>query len=170
MKEFIFPHLEHSINDFLYDEEGNIPRNKVLAVGSMLIILGILLADDAFAAHRSHRSHRSHSSHRSSNGGHGSHTSHTSHGSAQTHNSHSSSTTRVIPETTPHSNHANHVTHNNVPPKLSEVDALKAPNTEPGAELDVSEIQRIFAPENVTRGGGNSEVSLSSIPGTPTVD
>ena len=83
MAELSFPHVEQKIEDFLYDEEGNIPVGKVLTIGSMILILGLLMADDAFAAHRSHSSHSSHSSHQSGySGGHSSHTSHASHQSS----------------------------------------------------------------------------------------
>lgn len=62
MDDFEFPHIQKSIDDFLYDEEGNIPMTKVLTIGSMMMILGLLLSDDTFAGHRSHSSHRSHES------------------------------------------------------------------------------------------------------------
>ena len=86
-----FPHLQKSIEDFLLDEEGNIPRNKILAIGSMMIVLGVLFADNAFAAHRSHSSHRSHTSHSSGSGSRGSGGYHSSHQSHQSHQSHVSS-------------------------------------------------------------------------------
>lgn len=44
------------INDFLYEEEGNISRGKILTVGSLLLIAGIIFADEVFGAHRSHSS------------------------------------------------------------------------------------------------------------------
>ena len=40
MADFKFPHIQDSITNFLYDEEGNIPRNKVLTIGAMMIVLG----------------------------------------------------------------------------------------------------------------------------------
>ena len=43
MDEFKFPHITESIDQFLNDEEGSIPRNKILTIGSMMIILGVLL-------------------------------------------------------------------------------------------------------------------------------
>ncbi|WP_320932325.1 His-Xaa-Ser repeat protein HxsA3, partial [Hungatella effluvii] len=49
MADFKFPHIQDSITNFLYDEEGNIPRNKVLTIGAMMIVLGILMSDEAFA-------------------------------------------------------------------------------------------------------------------------
>ena len=71
MEEFKFPHITESIDQFLNDEEGSIPRNKILMIGSMLIILGVLMADEAFAGHRSHSSHVSSASgyHSNSSGG-----------------------------------------------------------------------------------------------------
>jgi len=87
-----FPTIEKRIQGFLSDEEGSIPRSKVLAVGSMLIVMGLLLSscDPDHGSHSSHRSssHGSHSSHSSSS--HGSHSSHSSHGSHGSHSSHSS--------------------------------------------------------------------------------
>nr|WP_302610392.1 His-Xaa-Ser repeat protein HxsA3 [uncultured Mitsuokella sp.] len=62
MEHFEFPHVQKSIEDFLYDEEGNIPMNKVLTIGSVVMILGLLLGDDTYAGHRSHSSHSSHES------------------------------------------------------------------------------------------------------------
>ena len=102
MDNFQFPHIAESIDQFLNDEEGSIPRNKILTVGSMIIILGVLMAGEAFAGHRSHSSHRSHQSHSSgSGGGHESHVSH------QSHESHSSSVDRH----SNHNNHSNHISH-----------------------------------------------------------
>lgn len=71
MAKPLFPHIQKSVDAFLYDEEGNIPVNKVLTIGSMLLVLGYLLNQESFAAHYSHRSHSSHSSHRSGYGGYG---------------------------------------------------------------------------------------------------
>lgn len=105
MENTIFPHVKRVISDFLNDEEGNIPRSKVLTVGSMLIILGILLADDAFAKHSSHRSHSSHTSH--SSGSSGIHSSHNSH---ESHTSHTSSTGT---HSNSHSSHSSAAVHNN---------------------------------------------------------
>ena len=60
MDKSIFPQVKRGIQDFLYEEEGNIPRNKMLTLGTMVLLMSILFASDAFAAHRSHSSHRSH--------------------------------------------------------------------------------------------------------------
>ena len=62
----LFPKLKKNIENLIEDEEGNIPGNKLLMLGTMVIILGNMLAVDAFAAHRSHSSHSSHRSHYSS--------------------------------------------------------------------------------------------------------
>ena len=79
---------DHSISDFLLDEEASIPKGRLLTIGSIMIVLAVVLGvQDAFAGHRSHRSH---SSHRSGSY-HRSHVSHTSHSSGS-HSSHSSST------------------------------------------------------------------------------
>ena len=96
-KDNIFPQIKKGIEDFMTEEEGNISRSKVAMIGSMMVILGVILADgNIYTAHRSHsshsshRSHSSHSSHRSgSHSSHGSHSSgHSSHSSG--HSSHSS--------------------------------------------------------------------------------
>ena len=90
-KDNFFPQIRKGIEDFIQEEEGNISRSKVAMIGSMMVILGVMLADsNIYAAHRSHsshsshRSHSSHSSHRSST--HGSHASH----SSSIHSSHAS--------------------------------------------------------------------------------
>ena len=73
-----FPKLQKEITDFLIDEEGNIPRSKVIAIGSMMLVLSYIMTQEVHAQHYSHQSHRSHYSHRS----HGSHgNSHSSHNS-----------------------------------------------------------------------------------------
>ena len=85
-----FPEIKKSIQNYLYEEEGNITRNKLLMVGSLAVVMSVLFALDAEAGHRSHSSHSSHRS--SSHGsGHGSHVSHQSHQSGSGHSSHSSS-------------------------------------------------------------------------------
>ena len=58
-KKTLFPSIVKSLDDFLYEEEGNITRNKIVAMGTMVLILSLLMMDDAFAGHRSHSSHRS---------------------------------------------------------------------------------------------------------------
>lgn len=92
-----FAPIWKSISDFLYEEEANIDRKKIISVGTMLALAAILMSSNALASHRSHRS--SHSSHSSSShgNGHNNHYSHQSHVSS--HSSHASSS---------HSNHASH--------------------------------------------------------------
>ena len=80
-----FPEIQKSIQHYLYEEEGNITRNKLLMVGSLAVVMSVLFAMDASAAHGSHGSHGSHSSHSSSS--HASHASHESHVSSTTHSS-----------------------------------------------------------------------------------
>ena len=97
----IFPEFQKNIENLIEDEEGNIPGNKLLALGTMIIILGSLMTMDAFAAHRSHSSHSSHRSHSShSSGSHGN--SHSNHGSHESHQSHQS-----------HTSHSNTGSHSN---------------------------------------------------------
>ena len=61
--------------DYLCEEEGFIEKNRLLAIGSLIILANIMLADELYAYHSSHYSHSSHSSHSS----HYSHSSHSSH-------------------------------------------------------------------------------------------
>ena len=84
----LFPKIAKSLENLIEDEEGNIPGNRLLALGTMVIVLGSLMATEVFAGHTSHSSHRSHSSH--SSGSHGSHYNHESHSSHQSHQSHTS--------------------------------------------------------------------------------
>lgn len=58
-----FPQIKKSITDFIYEEEGDISRNKLMFIGSLLVIASVMsFGDNAFATHRSHSSHSSHSS------------------------------------------------------------------------------------------------------------
>ena len=41
-----FPDFKKSIEDYLYEEEGNITRNKLLMVGSLALIMSCLFALD----------------------------------------------------------------------------------------------------------------------------
>lgn len=111
MENELFPSVKRSIHDFINDEEAAIPRGKLLAVGSLMLVLSVILGVDAAAKHTSHRSHsshssssyhRSHTSHSSHRSGHGSHSSHSNHGShSNTHGSHSS-------HSNTHSSHSSH--------------------------------------------------------------
>ncbi|MFA7101091.1 MAG: His-Xaa-Ser repeat protein HxsA3 [Bacilli bacterium] len=91
----IFPKFARSISDLIEDEEGNIPGNRLLLLGTMVIIIGNMIAMDALLGHGSHSSHSSHASHASgsthgnSSGIPSSHGSHASHGSHSSHTSHS---------------------------------------------------------------------------------
>lgn len=102
--------IQQQLTDFLYEEEGNISRGKILTVGSLMLIAGIIFADEVYAAHSSHRSHSSHSSHSS-------HRSHTSH---RSHSSHSSS-----------SYHYSHASHSNVIPPLTNYQTPQVPTQTP---------------------------------------
>ena len=53
----LFPSLKRSLENLIEDEEGNIPGKKLLALGTMVVILGSLMSMDVFAGHRSHSSH-----------------------------------------------------------------------------------------------------------------
>lgn len=102
--ENFFPSIKKSIDTFIQDEDGSIPRGKLVSLGTFFLLMSAVLS--AEAGHSSHRSHQSHRSHSSGSGGHSSHYSH----SSGTHNSHSSYT---------HSSHSSHssstsgVTHSN---------------------------------------------------------
>lgn len=132
-----FPHVEKKIEDFLYDEEGNIPVGKVLTIGSMILILGLLMADDAFAAHRSHSSHSSHSSHQSGySGGHSSHVSHASHQSSYYDDA---PTAPAAGGGSSAASTASHASHSNVAPSASEVQAMHAVSNGDTVHLDAVE-------------------------------
>ena len=85
---------QHSISDFLYNEEASIPKSRLMAIGTLMVLLAFAIAsEDAFAAHRSHSSHRSHRSHSSHSSG--SHSNHTSHSNYASHSSHTSHTSHI---------------------------------------------------------------------------
>lgn len=153
MAESIFPHIKKAVTDFVYDQEGNIPRSKVLTIGSMLLVLGILLTDDAFAGHSSHKSHSSHASHSShssgSSGYHSSHASHTSHTSGSTHsNSHSSHSSSTVYASTPTPTPTPHSSHNNAAPSLAALNDIKSPDT--GTVPTFPELPPIELPPDTT--------------------
>lgn len=77
-----FPEIKKSISNFVYDEEGSIPREKVLLIGSMVLLMNLMMTQDVFAKHYSHSSHKSHSSHSSSR--HGNHSNHANHNNSIT--------------------------------------------------------------------------------------
>ena len=37
-----FPEIRKEISDFMFEEEGNIPRNKLLGLSSMILLLSLL--------------------------------------------------------------------------------------------------------------------------------
>lgn len=88
--EEMFPKFKKNISDLIEDEEGNIPGNKLLMLGTMIVVLGSMMQMDAVqAVHGSHKSHTSHTSH----GSHGDHYSHVSgHSNYSNHASHSNGT------------------------------------------------------------------------------
>lgn len=94
-----FPDIAKSISNYLYEEEGNITRNKLLMVGSMAVVMSVLFALEVDAGHGSHKSHNAHTSHQSGghSSGHSNHGSHESHTSSSAHSNHGSSS---------HSNHS----------------------------------------------------------------
>lgn len=108
MSEKLFPTIKKSIEDLINDEEGNIPRGKLIMLGSTIMLMGMIMGIDVFAKHYSHRSHSSHSSH-SSTSYHRSHVSHTSHSSGYDHSSHGSHSSH----SNTHSSHASHSSHSN---------------------------------------------------------
>lgn len=127
MADSLFPHIKKAVEDFLIDQEGNIPRGKVLSVGSMLLILSILMADEALAAHGSHKSHSSHTSHLSSYTAvyqsHASHKSHTSH------RSHMSRATTLQPSVAPSPTPVpKHSSHGNAVPSRAALSDIKSPD------------------------------------------
>ena len=95
MKEDKFPKIKKSIQDFFEDEDGSITRGKALTIGGMVIVLGILLSETAYATHRTHSTHRTH------NVTHGSHTTHSTH-----YNTHSNHATQGS-----HDSHSSHVSY-----------------------------------------------------------
>lgn len=138
-----FPKIKKSIKDFFEDEDGSITRSKVLMIGGMVIILGMLLGDEVYAAHRTHYTHRTHSSHRTSTNKHGSHSSHVS-----SHNTHSDHYTHGS-----HSSHASHVSYTESSnygstntasgrdwPALSDVQSVEIPASASITNLEVQEI------------------------------
>lgn len=104
MNDELFPQVKKGIDAFLQDEEGNIPRSKILTVGSLMMLMGIIYGQNIYATHQSHSSHSSHVSGSGSHSSHESHQSHQSHVSASTHSSHSNSSPQS--NAAPHSNSA----------------------------------------------------------------
>jgi hypothetical protein len=151
-----FGKLQDSITQFLFEEEGNITRNKVLVMGSMMILMGVIFCQEAFAGHSSHKSHASHRSHSSGSGGHSSHSSHvshTSHTSSSTHSSHSSTT------------HSNVIPHSNI--VLPDNASIPVPETP--AALPIVSTMESGASGFSLPGSGSVDLSLPDIPTTPDI-
>lgn len=143
-----FPDFKKSIEDYLYEEEGNITRNKLLMVGSLALIMSCLFALDVSAGHSSHRSHSSHSSHRSGSSGHYSHSSHESHQSGTSHSSHSSAA------------HSNYSEHSNAAPVVTPAPTpIPTPTPEP--------MPYVQTPKQMVSAGEVPAVSLPIIPPVP---
>lgn len=171
-----FPKIKKSIQDFFEDEDGSITRSKVLMIGGMVIILGMLLSDEVYAAHRTHYTHRTHSTHRTSNNKHGSHSSHsTSHSTHSDHYTHGS-----------HSSHASHVSYTDSSnygstntstgrawPKLADVQSFEAPvstNIATSAETEITTLlNAISNPEAGVQipSIGDVEATIQVPPDTP---
>lgn len=146
-----FPDFKKSIEDYLYEEEGNITRNKLLMVGSLALIMSCLFALDVSAGHSSHRSHSSHSSHRSGSGGHYSHSSHESHQSHQSGSGHSSHSS---------GSHSNYSAHSNAAPVVTPVPTpVPTPTPEP--------MPYVQTPQQVVVAGEVPSVSLPTVPSVP---
>ena len=148
-----FPDFKKSIEDYLYEEEGNITRNKLLMVGSLALIMSCLFALDVSAGHRSHSSHRSHYSHSSGGGGgghysHSSHESHVSHQSGSGHSSHSSGS------------HSNYSAHSNAAHVVTPAPTpIPTPTPEP--------MPYVQTPQQVVAAGEVPAVSLPTVPIIP---
>ena len=153
----IFPHVHQSIKDFMFEEEANIPRSKVLTIGAMMLVLSFYMIDNAFASHRTHSTHsthRTHSSHRN-NG----HTTHYTHNSHSVHNNHSTHTTHATHSTqtthTTHNTHTTHATHSSV-----SIDSQSGP----GVQTDLT---RTFATEQPYSTSA-PDIPQIDLPGAPT--
>lgn len=88
-----YPQFTRILSDFLYEEEANISRKRIITVGTLLALATLFLANEALAKHGSHSSHSSHASHAS----HASHSSHVS-----------STTPSTSHFSTAHASHASH--------------------------------------------------------------
>lgn len=144
MSDSIFPKVKRSIENLIEDEEGNIPTHRLLAIGTIIVLMSNFLAIESFAKHSSHKSHSSHSSHVS-----GSHGSHNNHGSHESHVSHGSHTS--------HSNTASHSNSNysaagdyGTPkaPAASSITGIKVPTISSTADVVLPTVNAdIAAPE-----------------------
>ena len=159
-----FPKIKKSINDFVSDEDGSITRSKLIAVGSMVLLMTMVSAIQAYAAHRSHSSHSSHSS-TSYYRGHVSHVSHTSHssgsGSHGSHSSHSSSTHSNHGSHSNHSNHASHASHTSHSNTASHSNSLYSSEGDVKYGPSVSNIPKADVPQSTE---GYAKITLGDKP------
>ena len=179
----IFPHLKRSVGDFLFDEEGNIPRSKILAIGSMMIVMSLMLFQNAFAAHRSHSSHSTHSSHRSHvshrNIGHTSHYTHSSHSSHTTHGTHNTHSTHSNTHSThsthsDHGSHSTHSTHSNAAPKSADLAVTPPPALDTVTAVTAEEtvisrgtVMPVISGDTVESVSESIELEMNVPPATP---
>ena len=152
MSNELFPKIKKSIDDLIDDEEGNIPRSKLVVIGSTIMLMGMIMGIDVYATHRSHTSHSSHSStsyhrshvsHTSARGG-GTHNNHSSHAShSNTHSSHSSHSSHANTHSSAPA-HAN--THSSAPAHVNSNTSPQHANSAGGSILGTSEIPKIETP------------------------
>ena len=153
--------FKRTLSDFLFEEEANISRKKIVTVGTLMALAAIMFATDVLAKHRSHSSHSSHRSHSS----HSSHSSHTS-SSHSSHGSHSSSTHNS------HSNHASHSSHSNsITDHVSHASHASASATHVSHSSSVGGSMNYPAHSNVGTSSGieytpNAETTLPNASGT----
>lgn len=172
MKEndFKFPKVEKALTDFLNDEDGNIARNKLVSIGSLIMLMSLLSIDSVFA-HGSHSSHSSHSSHKSHSStayirdhtNHGSHSDHSSHSDHGSHSSHSS-----------HTSHSNTSSHSNslysdegdvtYGPKVSEIPKVTVLPIENNEIMDFSEVTDVSTEEAAEANRALLNMKLPEIP------
>ena len=46
MEENLFPKIKKSVTDLIHDEEGNIPRSKLVMIGSTIMLMGMIMGID----------------------------------------------------------------------------------------------------------------------------
>ena len=165
-----FPKIDKALTDFLNDEDGNIARNKLVSIGSLILLMSILSIDSVFA-HGSHSSHSSHSSHKSHSStayirdhtNHGSHSDHSSHSDHGSHSSHSS-----------HTSHSNTSSHSNslysdegdvtYGPKVSEIPKVTVSPVENNEIIDFSNVTDVSTEEATEANTTLLNMNLPEIP------
>lgn len=168
-----FPKIDKALTDFLNDEDGNIARNKLVSIGSLILLMSIFYSDTVFA-HGSHVSHSSHSSHESHSStsyirDHTNHSSHSNHGSHTNHGSHSSHNS--------HTSHSNTSSHSNslyseegdvkYGPKISEIPEVSISPIANNEIIDIPDTTDISATETAE---ANTSLLNMDIPEIPTAD